>query len=80
MHNTTYVESDILKYINFNLQYDHVETLTKMRIASSKRSKRIYNYAEYLVHCEPGDYEGILVFRTPNGISAISTVVTVYNG
>jgi len=79
VHHITHVESDILKYINFNLQFDHVETLSKMRIASSRRNKRIYNYAEYLVHCEPGDYEAILVFSTPNGISAISTVVTVYN-
>jgi len=79
VHRVTYVESDILKYISFNLQFDYVETIIKSRIVSNRRNRRIYNYTEYLVHCEPGDYDAILVFKDNNGISAISTRLTVYN-
>jgi len=79
VHHTRYVESDILKYIDFNLQFDYVETILKNRIISNKRNKRIYNYMEYLVHAPPGDYEAVLVFKSPEGISAISTQLTVYS-
>jgi len=79
VHRNTYVESDILKYLEFCSQFDYIETISKMRVMSQKRNKRIYNYVEYLIHCEPGDYEGILLFKTPNGITALSTQVTVYN-
>lgn len=78
MHHNTYA-SDMLKYLEFCSQFDYVESISKMRLMSQKRNKRIYNYVEYLVHCEPGDYEGILLFRTPNGLNALSTQITVYN-
>jgi len=79
VHNSTFVESDILKYLAFNLEFDHVETITKMRLMSQRRNKRIYNYTEYLIHAPEGDYEAILVFKTPSGITALSTHITVYS-
>lgn len=71
--------SDVERLVYDLLKYDHVETIYRYRILSQKRGGRIYNYYEYLVHAQPGNYDAVLVFKTPDGYQVISTNITVYH-
>jgi len=66
--------------INFVVErFDHVERIYKSRILTQKHGGRMYNYIEYLIHCPPGEYDGILVFKSGNDIQTLSTHITVYS-
>jgi len=71
--------SNVERLVYDLMQYDHVETIYRYRVLSQKRAGRIYNYFEYLVHAQPGNYDAILVFKTPDGYQIISTNITVYH-
>jgi len=71
--------SDVERLVYDLTKYDHVETIYRYRILSQKIGGRIYNYFEYLIHAQPGNYDAVLVFKTPDGYQIISTNVTVYH-
>jgi len=70
---------EVTEYLDKN--FDHVERIQKHRFVSKKDKKtgRVTNYKEYLVHCEPGEYEGVLVFKTKEGsYEMYITTIVVY--
>ncbi len=70
---------EVTEYLDKN--FDHVERIQKHRFVSKKdkRTGRVTNYKEYLVHCEPGEYEGVLVFKNKDGVYEMYvTTINVY--
>ncbi len=59
--------------------FDYIERITKSRYAVLKVNGKEYRYKEYLVHCEPGKYDAVLVFKLSDGsIDIDRTSITVY--
>lgn len=58
---------EITEYLEKN--FDHVERIQKYRIVNNKDKKtgKIATYREYLVHCDEGEYEAVLIFKTKDG-------------
>ncbi len=60
--------------------FTHVEFIQRFRVVVRRKDGKVSMYKEYLVHCDPGEYDATLVFKTKEGkLEIYNTKLTVYD-
>ena len=71
--------NQINQVIEFCREFDHIEKIHRYRVIRQTVKGKVYESKEYLVHCDEGVYNAILVYENPNGsVEYYTTRVSVY--